>query len=46
MSKLNVFDTKELDVEINKSIKGNFIYIKDVYVNNESYESKQDANRV
>lgn len=40
MSKLNVFDTKELDVEINKSIKGNFIYIKDVYVNNESYEYK------
>ena len=40
MSKVNMFDTKELDVEINKSIKGNFIYIKDVYVNNESYEYK------
>ena len=50
MSKLNVFDTKELDVEINKSIKGNFIYIKDVYVNNESYEYKilmeQDIDNV
>ena len=50
MSKVNIFDTKELDVEINKSIKGNFIYIKDVYVNNESYEYKilmeQDIDNV
>ena len=50
MSKVNMFDTKELDVEINKSIKGNFIYIKDVYVNNESYEYKilmeQDIDNV
>lgn len=50
MSKVNMFDMKELDVEINKSIKGNFIYIKDVYVNNESYEYKilieQDIDNV
>ena len=50
MSKVNVFNTNELDVEINKSIKGNFIYIKDVYVNNESYEYKilmeQDIDNV
>ena len=50
MNKIGFFDMKELNVEINKSIKGNFIYIKDVYVNNESYEYKilmeQDIDNV
>ena len=50
MVKENILNIKELNVSISKSIKGNFIYINDVYINNESYEYKilmeQDIDNV
>lgn len=50
MVKENILNIRELNVAISKSIKGNFIYINDVYINNESYEYKilmeQDIDNV